>query len=54
LLVPKPKIIELQTLFSQLTIPQANFAAWPQLWAHLYPLLLIAHSQIKQDTDRHR
>lgn len=47
LLVPKPKIIELQTLFSQLTTPQANLAAWPQLWAHLYPLLLIAHSQIK-------
>ncbi len=43
LLVPKPKIIELQTLFSQLIIPPTTLAAWPQLWAHLYPLLLIAH-----------
>ena len=47
LLVPKPKIIELQTVFSQLTTPQTNLTAWPQLWAHLYPLLLIARSQIK-------
>lgn len=43
LLTPKPKNAELQTLFSQLTTPQTSLAAWPQLWAHLYPLLLIAH-----------
>ncbi|MAU00177.1 MAG: hypothetical protein CL608_23805 [Anaerolineaceae bacterium] len=42
LLIPKPKIIELQSLFSQLTTPQTTLTAWPQLWAHLYPLLLIA------------
>ena len=47
LLGPKPKIIELQTFFSQLTAPQTNLTAWPQLWAHLYPLLLIANSQLK-------
>jgi len=45
LLIPKPKIIELQTLFGQLTTPPTTLAAWPQLWAHLYPLLLIAHSR---------
>lgn len=42
LLIPKPKTAELQILFSQLTAPQTNLAAWPQFWAHLYPLLLIA------------
>lgn len=45
LLVPKPKPIELQSLFDKLTTPPTTLAAWTQLWAHLYPLLLIAHSR---------
>ena len=43
LLLPRPKISELQPLFSQLATPQTELATWPQLWAHLYPLLLITH-----------
>ncbi len=42
LLTPNPKTTALQTLFSQLATPQANLTVWPQFWAHLYPLLLIA------------
>lgn len=47
LLVPKPKTAVLQALFGQLAAPQPSPNTWPLLWAHLYPLLLIAHSQIK-------
>lgn len=47
LLIPRPKLSELQPLFSQLATPQTDLAIWPQLWAHLYPLLLIAHFQTK-------
>ncbi|MCB8947351.1 MAG: hypothetical protein H6653_04970 [Ardenticatenaceae bacterium] len=47
LLLPRPKTSELQPLFSQLATPQTELATWPQLWAHLYPLLLIAHYQTK-------
>ncbi|MBK8906276.1 MAG: hypothetical protein IPM53_34185 [Anaerolineaceae bacterium] len=43
LLIPKPKLTELQPLFGQLTTPQTDLVIWPQLWAHLYPLLLIAN-----------
>ena len=43
LLAPRPNLEKLQNLFAQLSAPQVNLATWPQLWAHLYPLLLIAN-----------
>jgi hypothetical protein len=43
LLIPILKTTEVQLLFSQLTTPHTDLTTWPQLWAHLYPLLLIAH-----------
>lgn len=42
LLTSRPNSDKLQELFTQLVAPQTNLNAWPQLWAHLYPLLLIA------------
>ncbi|WP_420642415.1 hypothetical protein [Candidatus Leptofilum sp.] len=45
LLIPRPNSTELKTIFEALTTPQTDLTTWPQLWAHLYPLLLIAHLQ---------
>lgn len=46
LLIPRPQSDKLQSLFSQLMTPQTSLADWPQLWAHLYPLLLLAQSRL--------
>lgn len=45
LLTDQAKSKKLHAIFSQLAVPQADLLTWPQLWAHLYPLLIIAHLQ---------